>query len=56
LLADRFPLQPRDVIFVDRAEGVRWNQIIDQVQPTVSLLNQFIGIPFPTATRTINQQ
>ena len=39
LLADRFPLQPRDVIFVDRAEGIRWNQIIDQIQPTVNLLN-----------------
>ncbi len=39
LLADRFPLEPRDVIYVDRAEGIRWNQIIAQIQPTVSLLN-----------------
>jgi polysaccharide export outer membrane protein len=43
LLADRFPLQPRDVIYIDRAEGIRWNQIIAQVQPTVSLLNAFDG-------------
>lgn len=43
LLADRFPLQPRDVIYVDRAEGIRWNQIIAQIQPTVSLLNSFDG-------------
>ena len=43
LLADRFPLQPRDVIYIDRAEGIRWNQIIAQIQPTVSLLNQFDG-------------
>lgn len=41
LLADRFPLQPRDVIYVDRAEGIRWNQIIAQIQPTVTLLNSF---------------
>lgn len=41
LLADRFPLEPRDVIYVDRAEGIRWNQIIAQIQPTVSLLNSF---------------
>jgi polysaccharide biosynthesis/export protein len=41
LLADRFPLQPRDVVYVDRAEGIRWNQIIAQIQPTVSLLNTF---------------
>jgi polysaccharide biosynthesis/export protein len=45
LLADRFSLQPRDVIFVDRAEGLRWNQIINQVQPTITLLNSIISIP-----------
>lgn len=43
LLADRFPLQPRDVIYIDRAEGIRWNQIIGQIQPTISLLNSFDG-------------
>lgn len=52
LLADRFPLQPRDVIYVDRAEGIRWNQIIAQIQPTVNLLNSFDGVlkiqPFQT--------
>ncbi|MCW5600373.1 polysaccharide export protein [Nitrosomonas sp.] len=43
LLADRFPLQPRDVIYVDRAQGIRWNQIIAQIQPTINLLNSFDG-------------
>jgi polysaccharide biosynthesis/export protein len=43
LLAERFPLQPRDIVFVDRAEGIRWNQIIAQIQPTVTLLNAFDG-------------
>lgn len=43
ILADRFPLHPRDVVFVDRAEGIRWNQIIAQVAPTVQLLNIFDG-------------
>lgn len=43
ILADRFPLQPRDVVFVDRAEGIRWNQIIAQIMPTVQLLNRFDG-------------
>ncbi len=42
ILADRFPLQPRDIIFVDRAEGIRWNQIIGQVQPTITLINSTI--------------
>jgi polysaccharide export outer membrane protein len=48
LLADRFPLQPRDIIFVDRAEGIRWNQIIGQVQPTMNLVNSFIAPYDPT--------
>ena len=39
ILAERFPLQPRDVVFVDRAPGIRWNQIIRQLQPTMDLLN-----------------
>lgn len=43
LLADRFPLQPRDVVYIDRAEGIRWNQIIAQIQPTITLLNIFDG-------------
>jgi len=45
LLAERFPLEPRDVIYVDRAEGIRWNQIIEQIQPTVTLLNSIAGTP-----------
>ena len=45
LLADRFPLQPHDVIFIDRIEGIRWNQIIEQIQPTINLLNSvMLGI------------
>jgi polysaccharide export outer membrane protein len=43
LLAERFPLQPRDVVFVDRAPGIRWNQIIGQIQPTLNLLNSVDG-------------
>lgn len=43
ILAERFPLQPRDVVFVDRAEGIRWNQIIGQIAPTLQLLNIFDG-------------
>ncbi|MDD5323231.1 MAG: polysaccharide biosynthesis/export family protein [Methylococcales bacterium] len=42
ILADRFPLQPHDIIFVDRAEGIRWNQIINQVQPTITLIDSVI--------------
>lgn len=57
ILAERFPLQPRDVIFVDRAEGIRWNQIISQIAPTIQLLNIFDGSlriqPFATQPLSI---
>lgn len=43
ILAERFPLEPRDIVFVDRAEGIRWNQIVNIVAPTVQLLNIFDG-------------
>jgi polysaccharide biosynthesis/export protein len=46
LLADRFTLQPHDVIYIDRAEGIRWNQIINEIQPTISLLNSLKDAPF----------
>jgi polysaccharide export outer membrane protein len=45
ILADRFPLQPRDIIYINRAEGMRWNQIIEQITPTVNLLNIFDSAP-----------
>ncbi len=38
LLGERFPLQPRDIVYVDRAPGIRWNQIIGQIQPTATLI------------------
>ena len=44
LLAERFPLQPRDIIYIDRVEGIRWNQIIGQIQPTVNLVRAIQGI------------
>lgn len=67
ILADRFPMQPRDVVFVDRQEGMRWNQIIAQVEPTITLLNSMlsftngiIGVPVrnanTTGTAVINTQ
>lgn len=51
LLADRFPLQPRDVIYIDRVAGIRWNQIINQIQPTITLLNSFVQPYNPGAFR-----
>ena len=39
ILAERFPLQPRDIVYVDTVEGIRWNRIMRQLQPTMNLLN-----------------
>ena len=38
VLADRFALQPRDVVYVDAGPLVRWNRVVSLVVPTVSAL------------------
>ena len=47
LLADRFPLQPRDIIYVDAADVARWNRVISSIQPTANLLSTFSGVRYP---------
>lgn len=35
LLAERFSLQPRDILFVSSAPATRWNRVLNQLLPTV---------------------
>ena len=44
ILAERFHLQPRDIVYVDTVEGIRWNRIIRQLQPTMSLVESMSNV------------
>ena len=38
LLAERFSLQPRDILYVSSAPATRWNRVLNQLLPTVQAI------------------
>lgn len=50
-LGDRFPLKPRDIVWVDATGLARWNRVVGQLLPTTSLYyNMMLGT---SATRSL---
>jgi polysaccharide export outer membrane protein len=43
LLADRFEMQPQDIVFVDAAGISQWNQVISQLLPSISVIGNADG-------------
>ena len=50
LLADRFTLRPRDIVYVDAADVVRWNRVVSNILPTAQTLFQLSGAKDPLFT------
>lgn len=38
LLAERFSMQPRDILYVSSAPATRWNRVLNQLLPTVQTI------------------
>ena len=57
ILADRFALHPRDIVYVDKGTIVRWGQVMGLILPTYTgLLDtatsiKYLGTPRTTTTR-----
>ena len=47
ILADRFPLQARDVVYVDAADIVQWSRVMSNISITLGTLSSYRALDFP---------
>ena len=53
ILADRFALHPRDIVYVDKGTIVRWGQVMGLILPTYTgLLDTATSIKYLGQPRT----
>jgi polysaccharide export outer membrane protein len=50
VMADRFTLQPRDVVYVDAGTLVRWNRVVSLLLPTTSVLTMVPNVAADSRT------
>jgi polysaccharide biosynthesis/export protein len=43
VLADRFELRSRDVVFVDPVKVVRWARVVNNILPTIDVLRETLN-------------
>jgi polysaccharide biosynthesis/export protein len=43
VLADRFELRPRDVVYIDSAKVVRWARVVNNILPTIDTLRDTLN-------------
>ena len=47
ILAERFPLRPRDVVYVSASALIKWNRIIMAIAPTIAILDTVGAVNYP---------
>ena len=49
-MADGFALRPKDVVYVDPVQLVRWNRVLNLILPTATTWTSYRGVVTPTSS------